>query len=58
MRIQYPEEINRMIDSIEDYLVFDGHKCVVAENAPEGTQEKLDSVRTRMKQFREQNGIA
>ena len=57
MRIQYPKEIDRMMDSIEEYLIFNGHECVVAENAPEGTQEKLDTIRAKMEQFRKQIGV-
>ncbi len=57
MRIQYPEEIDRMIDSIEDYIIFDGQECILASDAPEGTQETLDAIKAKMKQFREYHTI-
>lgn len=57
MRIQYPKVIDEMLESIEDYLIFNGHEYVVTENAPAGTQEKLALIREKMRDFREKHNV-
>ena len=55
MRIRYPEEMDKELQSLAKYLIFNGHENVVKQDAPEGIKERYDAVRKNMEEFRRQH---
>lgn len=57
MRINYPDEMVKELESVGDFLVFDPQKMenVVRKDAPAGTQERYDAIRKKMSEFRKQH---
>ena len=54
MRIIYPDNIKKELRSLEPFLEFNGKEFQVKPDAPEGTQERYDTVRKKMHELEKQ----
>ena len=55
MRIHYPDPVNEELDYLEQFLEFNGKEFQVKPDAPEGTQERYDTVRKKMHELENNN---
>ena len=55
MRIIYPDNIKKELRSLEPFLEFNGKEFQVKPDAPEGTQERYDTVRKKMHELENNN---